>query len=288
MDGLAGQFPAVLAVGGAVAGGALDGDIQRALTFVPTYAGVLVRVGAMFLFAPLFGSARIPGPVKAAIAVVLAMCVAPTVRPVAFPGTIYELAAAVAGELMFGLAMGMVMSMVFVAAQWAGEVIGQQLGLNLGPVFDPAYGGASSVVSDMLFTLTLVIFLMLRGHHAMLLGLRESFDALPLFSAGTVLMRENAGLMVLAGLLTACTVMAIKLTAPVLAALLVSDVVLGFLGKTMPQFGIAQLGPSLRSMLGMLVLVAGLVFTSETMSSAIMDSMSNVRFAWLGYWSGLR
>lgn len=258
-------------------------QIRYALTFVPTFAAVLVRVGAMFLFAPLFGSGRIPKRVKAAIALVLALAITPTVAKVAFPPTVFHLTAAIAGELLFGLAMGMVMSLVFVAAQWAGEVLGQQLGFTLGAVFDPQYGGAGSVISDLLYMLTLVIFLALRGHHAMLMGLRDSFEALPLFTAGMA--GVGGGLEIVAGLLLGCTSLTLKLAAPVLVAMLVSDVVLGFVSKTMPQLNVMSAGNSVRALLGMLVIAAGLTFTSETMTDALLDSISNVRKAWITSWA---
>jgi flagellar biosynthetic protein FliR len=256
-------------------------QIQYALTFVPTFAAVLVRVGAMFMFAPLFGSGRIPRRVKAAIALVLAFALTPTVAKVSFPASVFHLTAAVAGEMLFGLAMGMVMSLVFVAAQWAGEVLGQQLGFTLGAVFDPQYGGAGSVISDLLYMLTLVIFLALRGHHAMLMGLKDSFDALPLFSAGM----GPGGLEIMTGLLLSCTSLTLKLSAPVLVTMLVSDVVLGFVSKTMPQLNVMSAGNSARALLGMLVIAAGLTFTSETMTDALLDSMSNLRKAWVTDWS---
>lgn len=257
--------------------GSLEAQIRYALTFVPTFAAIVVRVGAMFVFAPFFGSGRIPVRVKGAMALVIAMTLTPNVKFVDFPPTIYHVAAAVAGEIMFGLAMGMVMSLVFVAAQWAGEILGQQLGFTLGAVFDPQYGGAGSVISDLLFMLTLVIFVCLRGHHAILLGLRDSFEALPLFTAGV----GPSALEMMTGLLQACTILAIKLTAPVLVAMLVADVVLGFVSKTMPQLNVMSAGTTLRGLLGLLIMAAGMVFTNETMSRAVLDSMSNVRWAYI-------
>lgn len=260
---------------------AFESDIQSALQHVPAFAGVLVRVTGMFLFAPLFGSGRIPRRVRAMVALCLAAAVTPSVTPVAFPGTIWELSVAVAGELMFGLAMGMVMSLVFVGAQWAGEILGQQLGFGLGAVVDPQFGASGTVVSDLLFWLTLVIFLCLNGHHAMMMGLRNSFDALPLFTAGI----GPGGLDLVVGLLMSCTMLAMKLIAPVIVSMLVSDVVLGFVSKTMPQLNIMSAGMSLRALMGMFVIAAGLTLTSETLQSAILDSMDRVQRAWVTSWA---
>ncbi len=88
-------------------------------------------------------------------------------KPPRLPETTWEAAVGIGGEMAFGLAMGMVMSFVFIAAQWAGEMIGQQMGFNLGEVFDPQYGEQGSIIGDLYFMLTLVVFLVAGGHRAM-------------------------------------------------------------------------------------------------------------------------
>jgi flagellar biosynthetic protein FliR len=126
--------------------------------------------------------------------------------------------------------------------------------------------------------LVLVIFLCLRGHHAMLRGVAASFQAIPPMSAGM----DGNLLASIAGLLQAATVLAFQLAAPMLVTMLVVDLVLGFLGKTMPQLNIMSAGLTLRSVVGMVVLIVGLVLTSDAMSNAVMDSMADVSRAWTG------
>jgi flagellar biosynthesis protein FliR len=64
--------------------------------------------------------------------------------------------------------------------------------------------------------------------------------------------------------------------------MLIVDLVLGFLGKTMPQMNIMTAGLSIRSFAGMLVLIVGLVLTSDVMSNAVLDSMGTITRAWGG------
>lgn len=251
-------------------------DIQRAIAFVPTFAAVVLRVGGMFVFAPLFGSGRIPKKTKGMLALVMSACLAATLKPIGFPPTIWSLTAAMIGEILFGLAMGMVLSFVFISAQWAGEVIGQQLGFTLGAVFDPQYGGAGSVVSDLLYMLTLCIFLAIGGHHAMLIGLHRSFEALPLFTAGV----GASAVELMSGLMMACTILTIKLTAPIIVSMMVADVILGFVSKTMPQLNVMSMGTNLKSMLGILIMAVGLVFTNETLVAELERMMGTVMEAY--------
>src|SRR4051812_6809526 len=200
-------------------------NANELISFIPqSFVLVVFRLAGMMMFAPLFGSARVPRRVKGMLVLILAMGVMGGMKEsVTLPNNTWQLAAAIGGELMFGLAMGMILSLVFIAAQWAGEMIGQQMGLNMSEIFDPQFGGAGSLVGDMYFMLLLVIFMTVRGHEAMLMGVRASFDKLPLMSVG--LDRPLFDLMT--GLFTSAATLAIQLAAPMLVTMLVVDLALG-------------------------------------------------------------
>lgn len=246
---------------------------------IPTFVLVFFRVAGLMLSAPLFGSAKIPRRLKVLLAIVLAFGLAPSIAaPPKLPETTWALATGIGGELIFGLAMGMALSFTFIAANWAGEIIGQQMGINLGEIFDPQYGKQGSLIGDMYFMLVLVIFLVLNGHHAMLKGIHASFESLPLLSVGM-----SRGLFDLVlELLTAATVLAMQLAAPMLLTMLVVDLGLGFIGKTMPQINVMSAGISMKTAIGVGVILASLTLTSETVREALIDSMGSVRAAWRG------
>lgn len=255
--------------------------LDQITQFAPTFALVFFRVAGMMLFAPLFGSARIPRRVRLMLALVLTVGMLPSAGTAPkLPAGGLEVALGIGGEMLFGLAMGMVLSFVFVAVQWAGEMIGQQMGLNLSEVFDPQFGAQGSVVGELYFMMALVIFLGLNGHHAMLRGVRDSFEAMPLLSLGV----SHDLVKVTAGLFQASTGLAFQLAAPMLVTMLVVDLALGFISKTVPQLNVMTAGMSMRSVVGMLVLIVGLVMTSNVMREAVIDSMNDVRNGWVGMW----
>jgi flagellar biosynthetic protein FliR len=251
--------------------------LEDLLHRVPVFVLVFFRLAGMMLMAPLFGSSRIPRRVKVLLVLVLAFGVAGGVKfPGRFPDTTWELAVGIGGEMAFGVAMGMVMSFTFIAAQWAGEMIGQQMGFNLSEVFDPQFGSQGSLIGDMYFMLTLVVFLTMRGHHAMLMAVRQSFDALPLLSLGV----DKPLLDMLVGLLQSATTLALRLAAPMLVTMLVVDLALGLVGRAMPQFNVMQAGMSVRAVVGMVVVIAALGFTMPVITGAIGQSMDTVYKAW--------
>ncbi len=252
-------------------------SLEYALNFVPVFVLVFFRLAGLMLFAPLLGSSRIPRRVKVMLALVLAMCMAPLVKaPVKLPQTSWELALGIGGEMVFGVAMGMILSFVFVAVQWGGELIGQQMGLNLSEVFDPQFGAAGSQIGELYFMLTMVIFLMVGGHLHLVAGVRASFDALPLLSLGI----DQELLDTLIRLFAGAASLAIRLAAPVLVTMLVVDLALGFIGKTMPQLNVMSAGLTLRSLVGMVVLIFAVGLASDVIRTEVISSLRTMAPQW--------
>jgi flagellar biosynthetic protein FliR len=256
-------------------------SLDGVLKFVPVFVLVLFRITGFMLFAPLFGSTRIPRQVRVLFAIILAAGLTTTVTPpMHLPQTSWGVALAFGGELCFGLAMGMVLSFVFIAAQWAGEIIGQQMGFNLAETFDPSFSQGSTLVGDLYYMLTLVVFLAIHGHRLMIRGLRDSFDSLPLLSVG---INESIFDLIIS-MLQSCTMLAIRLAAPILVTMLIVDLTLGFLGKTMPQLNVPAMGQSVKAVVGMVVLIIGLTLysTPNVIQIGLEESLDAVRLVWGG------
>jgi len=128
----------------------------------------------------------------------------------------------------------------------------------------------------MYFMLTLVVFLGVGGHRVMLEGVRDSFEYLPLMTVGV----DRTLFDTLAGLLGGATVLAVRLAAPMLVTMLVVDLVLGLVGKTMPQMNVMAAGLTLRSMVGMVIVIAGLSLTSGVIRDSITASMRTAYTTW--------
>ncbi|HTW93176.1 MAG TPA: flagellar biosynthetic protein FliR [Tepidisphaeraceae bacterium] len=253
-------------------------SLSDILNIVPVYVLVLCRIAGMMVFAPLLGSTRIPKRVKAMIACVLAFTVASTMSPAVRPVQgIIQLSFGMAGEIIIGLLMGTVLSFTFISAQWAGEIIGQQLGLNISETLDPEFGVRGTIMSDLYFQVTMVIFLLIGGHRAILMGVRQSFDTLPLLSGGMT--GPMLGWMI--DLFQASTTLALQLAAPVLVTLMITDLALGFVGKTMPQLNVMSAGISIRALVGLTVIIVGIGLTDSVIRQAVQEDMINVYQGWL-------
>ena len=234
-------------------------------------------MAGLFLYAPLLGSSRIPRRVKAMVALVLTLGVLPAVpKGVALPDSAWGLTAGIAGELALGLAAGLAMSFALVAAQWAGELIGQQMGLQLGETVDPNYGGGGSVVGDLYFFATLVVFILIGGDRLAVAGIARSFEAVPLLTFTL----DRPVVMSLAAMLASTAELALRLAGPTFVAMLVVDLALGFVGKTMPQMNLMTAGLSARAIVGLAVLILGFALTYNVLQAAVVESIDAASALW--------
>lgn len=157
----------------------------------------------------------------------------------------------VAREFVLGVAIGVATNFVFEAAQMAGSVLGVQMGYSLVNILDPQTQVDTTVVAMFHQTVAFLLFLQLDVHHWILRGIAHSFEYL---SPGAVHLNRGLTLELLHGVAGVLET-GVQIAAPVLAATLVADVILGFLGKASPQMPLMLLGPALKSMLGVGLLV---------------------------------
>jgi flagellar biosynthetic protein FliR len=242
---------------------------------LPAFALVAARVGGMALTAPVFGSAAITRVMRVMIALVLALGISPAiVKPIELSTP--QLAVAFGGELLLGVAIGLAMRLIFVAVQWAGELIGQQMGLSLGGVYDPNFGEGGTTMGGIFTMLTLVVFLIAGGHRAMLAGVRTSFDSVPLMTAG---FNKNVLDMLLA-VFQASMSMTIRLAAPILVTVLIVELVIGFVARTIPSLNNFGIGMSLRPVVGLIVLMIGIAMSADVIAAGIKQSMWIAEHSW--------
>ena len=101
-------------------------------------------------------------------------------------------------------------------------------------------------------TIVLLIFFALDVHHWVLRALVSSFYYLPAGRSVLTLGRIEAVLHTAA----AIWVLGLQIAAPALIATVIADFVLAFIGKASPQLPVLFVGLSVKSVLGMLVLIA--------------------------------
>lgn len=226
-----------------------------------------LRVSGLVLFAPFFGHTAIPPRIKACIVILLTILLYPSLSPSLANSTISPLTAC--NELIIGIAVGLTTNAVFEAAMFAGQVLSVQMGYSLVNIVDPTSQIESTVMAVFHQTIALMIFLQLGVHYWILRTIVHSFDYLP---AGGL---TSTGPLTFAVLHVFASVMqlGLQIAAPVLAATMAADFALGMLSKASPQLPLMMMGPSLKSLLGLVVLSASLCYWPSLFGKFFSDSI---------------
>jgi flagellar biosynthetic protein FliR len=228
-----------------------------------------LRVSGLMLFAPVFGSAALPPRIKAVLAIVLTAALYPALSTKIPAVSLAMWPLVVLHELAIGVAVGLAANLVFDAAQLAGQVMSVQMGLSLASILDPQTQAESTVVALFHQTIALLIFLSLDVHHALLRAVAASFEFLPVSMARIGAPFVAATLKLGAGVFT----LGLQIAAPVLAATMIADVVIGLLGKASPQMPLMLLGPALKSLLGAAILLGVVRYWPDFMARGFRASL---------------
>ena len=207
-----------------------------------------LRVSGLMLFAPFFGNAVIPPRIKAVLVIAITAVLYPVFAPQLRSLGLVEVAdhrrhrngsrSRDRGSDVCGIRSGADRG---ADAQhpdglFAGQYSGPQYPgrKHSGRFFSPEHGD--------------VDFSFLECHHWILRAVANSFEYLP---PGTVTAESNVRQAVLhEGAIV--LELGVQIAAPVLAATLLMDLILGLLGKASPQMPLMLLGPAVKSMLGVL------------------------------------
>ena len=210
-----------------------------------------IRISGLMLFAPFFGNAAIPPRIKAILVILITAVLYPAYSAQVGIVTLAQWPGVIVRELVLGIAIGVATNFVFEAAQMAGAILGVQMGYSLVNILDPQTQVDTTVVALFHQSVAFLLFLQLDVHHWILRGIAHSFEYL---SPGAIHLNRGLTAELLHGV-AGVLVTGLQIAAPVLAATLVADVILGFLGKASPQMPLMLLGPALKSMLGVGLLI---------------------------------
>jgi len=228
--------------------------IQQFQTFLLCLARVIALIAAI----PVFAGNQISGRIKIGLAVATALLLFPSMTPytpkVAF--TFTEFGLLIINEVLLGVMIGLVAQLVFTAVTFGGTVIGYQMGFAAANIFDPQTTQQLSLMSQFINILALLAFLSFDIHHFFFKIIVESYILLPPgfldFSQGAVqqLMQLGGNMFVLG----------IKFSAPILALLLIANLVLGILARVFPQLNVFMLSFPIN--IGISFLVIGLTLNT--------------------------
>jgi flagellar biosynthetic protein FliR len=231
---------------------------------------VLARVTPLFILAPQFSTKMLPMRVRGMIAVAISIGLTPVAmhgQPI--PSAPLPLAAAIVVQLLVGLAFAFAVGAVFAAVDAAGHLVDNGSGFSFGATIDPINGNQGGTFTSLYGLVGTAIFLAIGGEAWTLRGLARTFTLVPLGKtpqlAAMVAGAESA--------FASIFVSALEIAAPVMLALLITDVAFGMVSRVMPQLNVFGVGFPMKVGVSLLVVSVSLPFVGSWMTTQLSSSV---------------
>ncbi|RJQ13394.1 MAG: type III secretion protein [Nitrospiraceae bacterium] len=217
--------------------------------YITNFMFILLRSGIFLSLLPVIGGKEMPGQFRLGLAVFIAIMLTPVVKFEIGEDVIPLL---ILKEALFALALGLTVRFLFMAINLAGHVISQVMGMSVAGVFNPEVG-ETTIISEAIGIMAMLYFLVTDAHHELIYIFVKSYELVP---AGHLnIMPVIPEVMAMGNKMF---ILALKIGAPVIVGLLISNILAGFLYRVAPQMNIFFIAMPLNIFLGFFLLMLGI------------------------------
>jgi len=232
---------------------------------------IMARWSGMIMLAPVFGARGVPAMVRVSLAFGLGIILYPLIyamQPV-IPGELLHYVAVLLKEVFVGLTIGFVIYAFTAVLQGAGQLMDFPMGFHMGSSVDPVYGTQTPMMGNFHIILATMFLLASNLHHYLIAAMVRSYAYIDISPNYTPV---SAAYYVF--LLMSVVTLSLQIAAPITGALLVSDVGVGLLARTVPQIQIFSVIFPVKIMVGMILVFFMLTFFGETITYLFHENMS--------------
>ena len=214
---------------------------------------IIMRMSGFVLFNPIFGRSGVPGLFRGGFVLLLSWMVYSVYggAGIEVPATVLELGLKLLLELGLGFIFSVVMRFFFYIPDQAGQLIDTQMGLSMARTYDPTTQTQTTTTANLLNILAMMLFLAAGGHVTLLRIMLTSGEIVPF--GRIALGAEIAERMV--ELFAECSLLAVKLSLPILGAELMGQIGMGVLMKAIPQINVFSINIELKMLIGLFMLL---------------------------------
>lgn len=251
----------------------MTADLEGSVALVFASVLLALRIGPAFAFAPPFTLARVPVLVRVPLALGLSACMvgAAPEQAAGLELTAGALVVTAARELMLGAVIVLVFQLVFGAIYLAGRTVDIQAGFGLAMLIDPTTRSQTPLVGTLFAYAAGSAFFAMDGHAALARLLAETLDAIPL---GTYALPGSID--GFTRFLAIVTSSALGVAGGVIVCLLLADLALTALSRTVPQMNVLVLGLQLKTMLLLVALPLSFGVSAALLTRLMSFTLENL------------
>lgn len=232
---------------------------------------ILSRWAGMVMLAPVFGARGVPGMVKLGFAVSISMILYPLVfgsNP-EIPPELLPYIGILLKEIFVGLVIGFVIYAITAVLEGAGQLIDLPMGFTMGASIDPVYGMQSPMMGNFQMVIATLLLLATNAHHYLIAAMVKSYTYIPL-NPGSI----PQGIEFYIYLVRDVFSLSIQLALPIFGAMVLADIGVGLLARTVPQLNIFSVIFPVKVIFGFILLILAIPFFGDSVSMLFDKSMS--------------
>ncbi len=243
---------------------------------------ILARFLGVALQTPFLGGQLIPGRLKFGIPLLFSVFLYPFIENSVDKTQVPEMGLAltflIVKELFTGYCLGFIVSLPFYAVETAGSFMDTQRGTTFAQVVAPLLGGQTSLLAQFYLLLFIAIFLGIGGNHLIIGGVGESFRIMPVL--GYPLIHPSAPFVdQIIGLSGDIFRIGLTLSAPIVVAMLLTDVTMGVVNRTAPNVQVFWLGQPIKTLLGLVLVFFAIGMAADEFAKLTINTAVAVKRA---------
>ncbi len=210
---------------------------------------IFARISSFLILFPGISYKSLPGAVKVTISMAITYVVYMITPDVEIIDNFLLFGLIMTKEILLGLATGYIIQLIFGITEVAGQFVDFQVGFSMGNTMDPTMGTMASYYGRAYYWMSMAIFFILDIHHYMIQAMIQSFEYIPIGSLELNTIPLEAILFLFARIFE----LGFKLAAPMIAVVLMTDIVLGIISKSIPQINVLMLGMPIKTGVGFIM-----------------------------------
>ncbi|WP_238900086.1 fused FliR family export protein/FlhB family type III secretion system protein [Clostridium sp. YIM B02500] len=176
-------------------------------------------------------------------------------------------------EIMSGLILGYITNLIFQVVKLAGEWMDIHAGFSMVSVLDPTTQTTSTLLGNLSYFVSLAFFFIVDGHHVVINMLVESTKIVPI--GKTIVYQET--LMGVMKTIFDYFALGVKIAIPIVLIIVITDVCLGLISRTVPTIPIMIFGMPIKNLLGLITYIILLPLMLKLIGTAIYNLPSIFR-----------
>jgi flagellar biosynthetic protein FliR/FlhB len=210
---------------------------------------VMLRISAFFMITPVFFPKFTPPMAKIGFCVVFTFLILPGVNyeNVKLIDSNTTLIVFSIAEVITGLLLGYVTKFCFFSAQMAGQLMDFQVGFSMMSIFDPVSNENVTLLGRLLYWTSIAMFFVVDGHHMLIRAIIDSFNVV---NIGKFILTQGTSIMIVKIFIEFFT-LGLKIALPIIFIIIITDLCMGLVTRTVPQLNILILGMPIKILVGL-------------------------------------